>query len=186
MHPQCSGFLLLLGLLCFNGASPSPLDGEILSLFKLTYFYNNCDYILVAPRFVDFSPTSLIIIKGTNYYIETSAPKNWFNALAACEDIGYELISFGTVEKIDQVNDFLMATSQPSTFWTSGNDLYTLGKHYWYPSKEAVPASLWGPKQPDNANGVEHCDIIYRKGTNYTLKDENCNLARSYICEVTP
>ncbi|KAH8283113.1 hypothetical protein KR054_012270, partial [Drosophila jambulina] len=143
----------------------------------------NVYFLLVAPRIVDISPNSLIFLKDTYYYIESSAPKNWFNALLACKKIGYQLVSLQNSEKFNLLVSFLVSSRQSLYFWTSGNDLYTPGAHHWYPSNDPILDGLWAPRQPDNVGGVEHCDALWKTSKNYTLKDNNCNLAKNYICE---
>ncbi|KAH8333915.1 hypothetical protein KR059_004463, partial [Drosophila kikkawai] len=98
--------------------------------------------------------------------------------------IGYELVSLQNEEKFNILVDFLISSRKKLYYWSSGNDLYTLGNHHWYPGNETVSASFWGPKQPDNLGGVQHCDALWKKSNSYVLKDDNCNLARYYICEL--
>ncbi|KAH8235105.1 hypothetical protein KR032_008800, partial [Drosophila birchii] len=120
-------------------------------------------------------------IGSTLYYIERIG-KNWFDARKSCESMGYNLISLNTEEKFNAINSFLDNQMDKDSYWTSGNDFLTLGRHVWFPSGEPVASHYWYPGAPSNNNGIEHCDVI-RSGQTRLLNDKDCTISRYYICE---
>lgn len=125
---------------------------------------------------------NFIYVGDTLFYVEDQLWKNWFQARAFCENLGYNLISLDTWEKFNVINRFLDDTTSNSTYWTSGNDFLNLGRHTWFPSGKPVNSSLWHPLQPDNIHGVQHCDE-FRYNFTYLLNDESCNELKNFICE---
>ncbi|XP_070141046.1 C-type lectin 37Da-like [Drosophila kikkawai] len=125
---------------------------------------------------------NFIYVGDTLFYIEENVWKNWFQARLFCENLGYNLISLDSQEKYNVINRFLDDKGSNGSFWTSGNDFLTLGKHTWFPSGQPVDPALWHPAQPDNTNGEQHCDE-FRYNFTYLMNDDSCHFQKNFICE---
>ncbi|XP_045160090.1 perlucin-like isoform X2 [Mercenaria mercenaria] len=76
-------------------------------------------------------------------------------------------------------NEFLNAS-----FWIGLADINTEGKFEWDGSSKAVSFDNWGPGQPDNAGGKEHCVHYYDQAKqNYKWNDHVCGRLFKSICE---
>ncbi|KAH8234758.1 hypothetical protein KR032_002794, partial [Drosophila birchii] len=116
------------------------------------------------------------------YYIEENK-KNWYEARRSCESMGFNLISFETVEEFNAINRFMDDTGATTVYWTSGTDFIHLGHHAWFPNGKPVPSDLWSVSQPDNNNEEEHCDTFRYKGT-YKMNDDPCTVKSFSVCEL--
>ncbi|XP_017028088.1 C-type lectin 37Da-like [Drosophila kikkawai] len=128
--------------------------------------------------------TSKYLLHNGNslYYIDERS-ENWYVARKSCESMGFNLISFETIEEFNAINRFMDATGATKGYWTSGTDFIHLGHHAWFPNGISVPSELWGVSQPDNKNGQEHCDSFRYRGT-YKMNDEPCTVKYFYVCEL--
>ncbi|XP_038118126.1 galactose-specific lectin nattectin-like [Culex quinquefasciatus] len=75
---------------------------------------------------------------------------------------------------------------QQGPWYIAGTDLGEDGKYVWITTDQSVGFgtgySNWGPDQPDNYLGGEHCiEVGAFKGSHWN--DVDCNTNRAYICE---
>lgn len=120
------------------------------------------------------------------YYINRKTPRNWFEAFAACRQLGANLIAFETIEEWNLINRFLWKYKIMDRYWTAGTDWANQGKHVWLSTGQPILLNLWGPGQPDNYQGREHCDEIGYMAieSNYnSFNDCTCDKNLLYICE---
>ncbi|XP_017033088.1 C-type lectin 37Da-like [Drosophila kikkawai] len=154
--------------------------GSILCLFSLAGGFE------VTPTIEDGIP--FIRIGHGYYYIELKTTRNWFDAFAACRQIGANLIAFETTEEWVAINEFLWRYKIMAQYWTAGTDLANQGKHVWLSTGQPISLNLWAPTMPDNYQGVEHCDELGYNAveTNYnSLNDDRCDKKNLYICEAS-
>ncbi|XP_020802437.1 C-type lectin 37Da-like, partial [Drosophila serrata] len=160
--------------------------GSILCLFSLVGSFE------VTPTIEDGIPQYLNITTGPftkighgYYYIERVTAKNWFDAFAACRQLGADLIAFETIEEWNLINAFLWKYKIMAQYWTSGTDLGNQGKHVWLSTGQPILLKLWGPGNPDNYKGAEHCDELgyLAVESNYnSFNDNRCDKwAYSYV-----
>ncbi|KAH8329409.1 hypothetical protein KR074_010056, partial [Drosophila pseudoananassae] len=138
------------------------------------------------PESLPMNTAPFIKIGEGYYYIETKIGKNWFDAFESCRRLGANLISFETMKEWDLVNQYLWNHDLNRIYWTSGSDLAHQGKHTWFANGEPITLKIWGPGEPNNSGGNEHCDGLgyNRNETNYNvLNDRICSRDTYYICE---
>ncbi|KAH8286042.1 hypothetical protein KR054_001707, partial [Drosophila jambulina] len=126
--------------------------------------------------------TKYLFHYGDSLYFIDERSKNWFEARRFCEEMGFNLISFETVEEFNAINGFMNGTGATKGFWTSGTDFIHLGHHAWFPNGKPVPWNHWYPNQPDNEFGQEHCDSFRYRGTD-KMNDDKCTEKYFYVCE---
>ncbi|KAH8248900.1 hypothetical protein KR032_004105, partial [Drosophila birchii] len=138
------------------------------------------------PEHLNITPGQFLKIGHGYYYIELKTQKNWFDAFASCRRLGGNLISFETIEEWDLINQYLWKNKINNVYWVSGTDLANQGKHEWFSTGQPISLKVWYPGEPNNQNGIEHCDLLGDRATqsNYnTLNDYNCETKFLYICE---
>ena len=64
-------------------------------------------------------------------------------------------------------------------YWIGGNDILIEGEWRWQSNGTAINPTYWGPGEPSDTLGNEHC--IEYKGTRWN--DDVCNDVQKYICE---
>ncbi|XP_015035231.2 C-type lectin 37Da-like, partial [Drosophila pseudoobscura] len=141
MYRKLTGVLALLGFLSLSGGYrviSNVMDG--------------------VPEFVNINPAPFVKIGNGYYYIENKLRKNWFDAYESCSRMGAALISFETIEEWNLINKYLKDEKIDYFYWTSGTDLAKQGKHVWLSTGNPIALDIWHPSQPDNIEGVEHCD----------------------------
>ncbi|XP_052848415.1 C-type lectin 37Da-like [Drosophila gunungcola] len=139
-----------------------------------------------VPDYLNITTAPFVKIGHGYYYIETKTAKNWFDATESCHRMEAYLVAFETIEEWDLVNQYLFKNGIDNVYWTSGADLANLGKHDWFSTGQPLTLNIWYPGEPNNLNGIEHCDALgdRRSVTNYNvLNDMNCESAKLYICE---
>ncbi|KAH8248901.1 hypothetical protein KR032_004106, partial [Drosophila birchii] len=138
------------------------------------------------PQNLDITTGPFLKIGHGYYYIELTTKRNWFDAFAACRQWNASLIAFETTEEWNLINAFLWGNKIMARYWTAGTDLANEGEHVWLSTGQPLSLNLWGPNNPDNYKGLEHCDEFGLKAveTNYnSLNDLNCDSKQLYICE---
>ena len=65
--------------------------------------------------------------------------------------------------------------------WMGSNDLLKEGQWMWHQSGKPFTYTNWGPGQPDNYDGIEHCLMYW---TDSKWNDASCNNQFLYICEI--
>ncbi|KAH8283167.1 hypothetical protein KR054_012584, partial [Drosophila jambulina] len=141
---------------------------------------------LGIPQHLNITTGPFVKIGHGYYYFEQKTTRNWFDAFAACRQLGASLVAFETIEEWNLVNKFLWKYKIMARYWTAGTDLANHGKHIWLSTGQPISIKIWAPGNPDNFQGKEHCDELGAKAveTNYnSLNDCNCENKNFYICE---
>ncbi|KAM7343759.1 C-type lectin mosGCTL-7-like [Cochliomyia hominivorax] len=110
-------------------------------------------------------------------------PVNWHAALELCNSQNQVLAS------VDNKDDTLKLLSTLSNygllyggsgFWLGASDLSHCGTWSWIKNGQTLLYTNWGPGEPNNAGGNEHCLELLNNGQ---WNDFNCNENRRVICE---
>ncbi|KPU74250.1 uncharacterized protein Dana_GF27940 [Drosophila ananassae] len=159
-----------------NGSVP-----KIVTIFTLII-----KFILGVPGYLNITIDPFVNIDGGFYYIEPESKVSWFQAFESCRRMNAYLIAFETMEEWNLINQYLWNHNISDLYWTSGVDLAIEGKHGWFSIGEPIQLNIWGSGEPNNMDGVEHCDELGYDGnsTNYkVLNDIQCDEQRLFICE---
>ncbi|KRF98770.1 uncharacterized protein Dwil_GK26762 [Drosophila willistoni] len=148
---------------------------------------NNTNFTVYSPTNAALGPRPLFTQIGNKFYfIETEVTKNWHDAYATCRQMGAHLISFDTADEWVQVTNYLVKNKIISDIWTSGSELAIQGNHVWFPTTDPIALNLWKPGEPNNRDGVEHCDVMTHDGSVFTgLNDVRCDRFFKYICQLS-
>lgn len=68
-------------------------------------------------------------------------------------------------------------------YWLDGTDILREGVWIWNSTGTRIIYQHWGPYEPNNYGGVEHC-LEMKTITNYIWNDNDCSFTRQYICEM--
>nr|XP_033485544.1 galactose-specific lectin nattectin-like [Epinephelus lanceolatus] len=116
-----------------------------------------------------------------NCYMYHHAPKDWADAERACIALGGNLASIANLGE----HDFLKAlinrvTDINDQTWVGAHDTTKEGVWMWSDgSKYTNFNGLWGPGEPNNGGGKEHCmEMNYRGKPN----DNACTIKKPYFC----
>ncbi|XP_068146117.1 C-type lectin 37Da-like [Drosophila tropicalis] len=127
---------------------------------------------------------------NNGYYFFGLDGSNWYVAYEKCRALKSELVTFETAEEFEAIANYLKASGDKNSYWTSGNDLGREGTYNWFTTGQKFTISKWAPKQPDNAGGREHCihmGYIWGYSTEFELNDRPCSNHKGslfrYICE---
>jgi hypothetical protein len=99
----------------------------------------------------------------------------WDAARAACQTVGADLISIGSVEE----NSFAVTLAAGNVFYAGFNDINSEGSWVW---SDASPNTYtnWSASEPNNS-GNEDCLHVYVDGR---WNDITCGTAQTYVCEM--
>jgi hypothetical protein len=124
-------------------------------------------------------PCAAAVFDG-HTYLFCDEPVSWTDASAACQAVGYDLV---TVDS-DAENTWVYDQGQAlvaSYWWIGLNDLAVEGTFEWS-SGDAVTYTNWGSGQPDDGRGTEEC-VHYGWGGAYVWNDDQCEDVKAYTCE---
>ncbi len=117
----------------------------------------------------------LQVLGGSAYLFCRATPLPWLDAQSRCRALGGDLITVGGAEE----NAFLAAWG-PGQAWLGLNDGATEGAWSWS-TGQALGYARWGAMQPDNSMNLEDCAALI--GDSLMWNDDQCQLAKPYICE---
>ena len=126
---------------------------------------------------------------GTYYLVVVKLEANWDDALDYCKSRDSHLIEITTDEKMQFVEELVQDyQGSDAFFWIGVNDRAEEGTFIYPHSREKVPEKFWGWNQPNNltiGGHAQHCVMIYRNRNRgkLELNDNECHLARHFICE---
>uniref|UniRef100_K1Q369 C-type mannose receptor 2 n=1 Tax=Magallana gigas TaxID=29159 RepID=K1Q369_MAGGI len=114
------------------------------------------------------------------------------DALSLCEVIGKQYGRVATLATVDDAGTQkhlanLVSHTSSLGFYIGANDLVHEGTWVWVSSGHAITYNNWGPTQPNNRDGAEHCAVITyapQDGFVYHWTDEPCTNQLTYICEM--
>ncbi|KRF98807.1 uncharacterized protein Dwil_GK26864 [Drosophila willistoni] len=134
----------------------------------------------------NISTTPFIQIGNGYYFIHVEKTKNWFDAYESCRLIGAELITFNTMEEWNNILQYFKNNEKTYVFWTSGTDLAKEGNHVWFSSGQAISLDIWASGEPNNEDGLEHCDTFLTRPSSSVspcMNDRKCDQKLLYIYE---
>ncbi|XP_062594004.1 perlucin-like, partial [Saccostrea cucullata] len=114
------------------------------------------------------------------YLFVTRYPMEWIDAMTFCKAYGAILAE----PKTYYVNDFLRheARRLRGYFWLGGSDIFIERTWMWMGSNTRIKFSAWGPGEPNNSGGSEHCMLV-AENVNYLWNDGHCQSRLKFICE---
>ncbi|XP_053694883.1 C-type lectin 37Da-like [Sabethes cyaneus] len=132
-----------------------------------------------------------VLMASTNKkYFIPSIRANWFKANEFCNSLQTRLTVIKSKEENEAIASYVKTTDKYSdecSFWIGGTDLADEGVFIWTATGERVSYSNWGPSEPNNHNGNEHCmqlAYIPAEGYHWTWNDNVCNGQSLYfVCE---
>ncbi|XP_053376815.1 CD209 antigen-like protein D [Mercenaria mercenaria] len=144
---------------------------------------------LLEQEFIGWKYPRDWIVHGHSCYFFSPDIKSWTNSLAACGEIGGNLVEVNDVTE----NNFLLSKILPynTEHWIGltdkeGNDTYV-----WISSGQIPTFTFWVDhepshqwKMPENVF-VENCVFYSNKDNDYMWNDYSCEAERHYICERT-
>ncbi|XP_034490522.1 C-type lectin 37Da-like isoform X4 [Drosophila innubila] len=143
---------------------------------------------IIREGSTDILTLPFVRIGNGYYYFETRKTANWFQAFESCRRMNATLISFETMQKWNDITNYLELFNDEFTYWTSGTDLGEQSRHVWFGSGNPIAINIWAPNEPDNLGKNQHCDQLgYRKPNTQDKKgldDSECLNKMRFICEV--
>ncbi|XP_072279773.1 pulmonary surfactant-associated protein D-like [Pyxicephalus adspersus] len=114
---------------------------------------------------------------GNKIYIYNDKEMTYFDAKAICTKAGGQLAS----PRNDAENEAIFSIRKQNNrhAFMGINDMQTEGT-FRYPSGDVISYTNWGPNEPNNVDGKEHCVEIRDTGK---WNDENCAEKRHSVCE---
>ncbi|XP_054601562.1 galactose-specific lectin nattectin-like [Nothobranchius furzeri] len=116
-----------------------------------------------------------------NCYQYEDQEKTWADAEAFCNQEGGDLTSIQNTDQYNFIRDLIVkgaGFNQKS--WVGGTNLDTGGEWVW---ADGTPFTFtnWGPGEPNNQGGNEHCMDINLREQDY-VNDEECTQELSFVC----
>ena len=134
---------------------------------------------------------------GSCYWFEKEHKENWTSALSSCAALNAQLLKIESESEDTFIKaELALQISNPDQneirVWMAGNDLDKENEWVWaeingevldFAIGGVVDFTDWGPKQPDNWRGQQHC-LTFLWRHNYVWDDETCSYLCYYVCEV--
>ncbi|XP_059473492.1 uncharacterized protein LOC132195490 [Neocloeon triangulifer] len=165
---------------CYKPQCPNISCEKNQSLFtKLNY--DGIYQVLLAPSNQGYWYTI-----NSRTYMFSYTDATWFDAMTGCCSIGMKLLS---IEYDYEYGNLVQAAKNSSnatgTFWTSGSDLGCDKNFAWCSANVLFRGrqTSWGPGEPNNLRGKEHCVVVQLNKTSGILFDSDCSSKLKYICE---
>jgi len=148
----------------------------------------DCDY---QRRRKVFLP--LTKVGSKYYYIETFFKLNWFKAFKYCASHGLRLLTIESqaentaIKK--QLNDLgfglRFRSDNWNGFWTAGTDQGDEGEFEWMTTGKRPNFRDWGPGEPNNGAGKEHCLEIIDLGYGLAWNDRTCDTPTRFYLRIS-
>ncbi|XP_059473217.1 uncharacterized protein LOC132195315 [Neocloeon triangulifer] len=123
---------------------------------------------------------------NTRTYLFSTIEVTWLDAMIACCSIGMKLLSIEyDYEYGNLLEAAINSTNATGNFWTSGSDSGCDGNFAWCSANVLFRGrqTSWGPGEPNNLDGKEHCVVVQLNKTSGILFDRDCSSKLKYICE---
>ncbi|XP_013881141.1 ladderlectin [Austrofundulus limnaeus] len=114
-------------------------------------------------------------------YLFRNTASTWNDAEDFCNLFGAHLTSIQGPDQYAFLRRLIVETTGTNTrTWVGGTNLHDDGDWTWI---DGTPFTFtnWGPGEPNNAGGNEHCMDINLRGQDY-VNDENCDTKSAFIC----
>ncbi|KAM8830179.1 galactose-specific lectin nattectin-like [Synchiropus picturatus] len=116
---------------------------------------------------------------GDRCYVYDGTPKEWSDAEVTCLKQGGNLVSFSNQKEFDFISQLIRRSSGDNTrIWAGGQDATKNGVWLWSNGSKMTFIN-WGPRQPDNARGREHCMELNLRGK---PNDHVCSVKKPFMC----
>ncbi|XP_061177914.1 protein PIF-like [Saccostrea echinata] len=123
---------------------------------------------------------------GQSCYLFSLSYGSWNNGKAFCEGQGGYLVELTSLEEDTFVRDYVrnrgLTAFETRDSWIGGTDVASEGSFVWSESGQPITYNNWGPNNPDNGGGNQHCLILFQP-SDYKWHDTQCTNTNSYICE---
>ncbi|XP_068160514.1 galactose-specific lectin nattectin-like [Antennarius striatus] len=121
------------------------------------------------------------VFSGKRCFMFIFEKKTWAEAELACIGFGGNLAAIWDEEEYRFVRSLVeKSTGANTTTWVGGHDAPQEGIWHWS-SGIKFNFTLWGPTEPNNRNGKEHCMEINLRGRDH-VNDQDCHDKRSFVC----
>jgi hypothetical protein len=108
-------------------------------------------------------------------YLFIRSVKNWWDAKAICESLGYGLVTINDASEENWLHGF----EGPHTWWLGHNDIQSEGSWRW--SHGSSSYANWAPGMPDDWSSNEDCAHDNWSGGRWN--DASCGSGQYIICE---
>ncbi|XP_078333091.1 perlucin-like protein [Crassostrea virginica] len=119
-------------------------------------------------------------------YLFSASYGNWNSGKLFCENNGGYMVEITNLAEDTFVRDFVrnraFTAYETRDSWIGGTDVVTENTFVWIGSGQTFTYSNWGPNNPDNSGGNQHCVILFQP-SDYKWHDTQCTNTNSFICE---
>lgn len=110
---------------------------------------------------------------------------NWYEAYELCRREQMQLLVVSSAAEELQTRE-LMARNGWHWIWLGANRLGTTNKFVWTATGEELTYNNWGPGEPNNVDGVEHClDMGHLLDDRRYWNDRDCLEKYPFFCQQT-
>lgn len=131
--------------------------------------------------------TGYIIYKSSaskHCYAFVPSSGSWGAGDSGCKGYGWELFAPSTTAELNEVTSTTLINAinaNGTRCWTGG---YKDGANWaWSNGEPFTYTDGAAPWQPGEPNGPDSCIVLGQNGASLTLRNNNCNEGRPYICE---
>lgn len=136
---------------------------------------------MIVPGWMKFR-NKCYIFKG-NHYHQSEIKANWTYAKEWCRKEKGDLAVIDDQNENDFVASYLRDLVVP--VWIGLSDRLHEGKFAWSDGVSPVLYTNWADKEPNNADGQEHCtSISHNHLVTGRWNDENCDHQRGWVCSM--
>lgn len=110
----------------------------------------------------------------------------WDSGKTFCEGEGGHLVEISSLAEDNFIRDYVrnrgLTAYETRDSWIGGTDVDVENTFVWTGSGQTFTYINWGPGNPDNSGGNQHCVILFQE-SDYKWHDTQCTNTNSYICE---
>ncbi|XP_060078036.1 perlucin-like [Ylistrum balloti] len=117
-------------------------------------------------------------------YLFSSTRTTWRDGRGDCQSKEAYLAEILSEEENNFVQSELRRIKEPEPriYSLGGTDIHSEGVWLWVSTGERIGFTDWGPKEPNNQKGKEHC-LTINGFLDYRWNDDNCANEFNWICE---
>ncbi|XP_078572329.1 uncharacterized protein LOC144859503 [Branchiostoma floridae x Branchiostoma japonicum] len=120
-------------------------------------------------------------LNGYRYMAITSSRRNWDQAEARCVSYGGHLARITSSTQQHLLTDMALGHSG-THYWIGCTDRQIEGIWRWSDGS-SLSYTNWAPTQPDNADGIQDCGILYSIYGYAQWDDTECSTPYFFICQ---